>query len=72
MRKLLKPRDWLLSLLTGYAVGNPPVIDFWVDTRSAICAGIMGGCLCAFVLIALNERDRQKKTAGRQPKRSGN
>ena len=67
MRKLLKPRDWLLSVLTGYTVSQLPI---WIDARGSVCAGIMGGCLCAFVLIALNERDRQKKTAGRQPKRS--
>lgn len=56
MKRLLTPRDTLLSILAGYTVYTYPD---WKSTASAIYCGIVVAVLCGCVLVALNNSERK-------------
>ncbi|MDD6571122.1 MAG: hypothetical protein PUF12_01915 [Thermoflexaceae bacterium] len=57
--RILSWKDAALSAASGYIVYTLPL---WVKQEAAIYAGIVAGLAAVYVLIALNERNRQKKS----------
>lgn len=57
--RILSWKDVALSAASGYTVYTLPL---WVKQEAAIYAGIVAGLAAVYMLIALNERNRQKKS----------
>lgn len=56
--RILSWRDAALSATSGYIVYTLPL---WVKQEAAIYAGIVAGLAAVYVMIALNETERQKR-----------